>query len=101
MGPDPSKHVESCFISWPKTGKHLSFDGRMLHAAPIDLMPEGEFQRQCQYQVAQNLSSTNKENTKSNTRTHTSLDGNNTKKEQRKKRRVTFLVNIWLNYRPF
>jgi len=35
------------FVSWPAQGKHLSFDGRYLHAAPSDLMEDGAFQRQC------------------------------------------------------
>ena len=29
------------YVSWPRRGKHLSFDGRFLHAAPGDLMEEG------------------------------------------------------------
>ena len=37
------------FLSWPKRGKHLSFDGRFLHAAPSDLMEAGAFERQCKY----------------------------------------------------
>ena len=82
--PDPSKHVNTGFISWPKKGKHLSFDGQMLHAAPSDLMPDGEFERQCRIFTS----------TESNTE---ELE----KKDRRRKRRVTLLVNIWLNYRPF
>eukprot|EP00980_Cylindrotheca_fusiformis_P015847 scaffold4637_cov128-Cylindrotheca_fusiformis.AAC.18 len=69
------------FVSWPKRGKHMSFDGRYLHAALPDLMEPGMFEKQIQFQSSDNP------------------------KEQkqliRKHRRVTFLVNIWLNYRPF
>ena len=36
-GDDEQDQVEG-FISWPKKGKHLSFDGRYLHAAPHDFM---------------------------------------------------------------
>lgn len=64
-------------ICWPQTGKHLSFDGRYLHAAPSDLMEPGQFAQQ------------------------TKLPDNATKQERRRRRRVTFLVNVWLNYRPF
>jgi hypothetical protein len=29
---------QGSFVSWPKQGKHLSFDGQFLHAAPSNLM---------------------------------------------------------------
>ena len=71
-----------CFISWPKKGKHLSFDGRYLHAAPSNLMPSGEFEKQTK--VRDDL-----------------VDEDERKKQMRRQRRVTFLVNVWLNYKPF
>lgn len=71
-----------CFISWPKKGKHLSFDGRYLHAAPSNLMPPGEFEKQTK--VSDDL-----------------VDEDERKKQMRRQRRVTFLVNVWLNYKPF
>ena len=71
----------NAYLSWPERGKHLSFDGRFLHAAPGDLMEPGEFERQIQF----NNSTDTKEN----------------RLNQRRHRRVTFLVNIWLNYKPF
>ena len=71
------------FISWPKPGKHLSFDGRLLHAAPSDLMEDGLFEEQCQFNMIQGMS--NKEK----------------KIMEWRHRRTTFLVNIWLNYKQF
>eukprot|EP00804_Cyclotella_cryptica_P029484 CCRYP_011284-RA/>CCRYP_011284-RA protein AED:0.09 eAED:0.09 QI:6/0.5/0.66/1/0.5/0.33/3/343/458 len=71
------------FISWPKQGKHLSFDGRLLHAAPSDLMEDGLFEKQCQFKVIEGMSDKEK------------------KIMERRHRRTTFLVNIWLNYKPF
>ena len=71
------------FVSWPKQGKHLSFDGRLLHAAPSDLMQDGMFEQQCRYDVSSDM------------------DDKTRKVLARQKRRVTFLVNIWLNYKPF
>eukprot|EP00814_Leptocylindrus_danicus_P016725 CAMPEP_0116003654 /NCGR_PEP_ID=MMETSP0321-20121206/169_1 /TAXON_ID=163516 /ORGANISM="Leptocylindrus danicus var. danicus, Strain B650" /LENGTH=358 /DNA_ID=CAMNT_0003471873 /DNA_START=46 /DNA_END=1122 /DNA_ORIENTATION=+ len=68
------------FCSWPKSGKHLSFDGRFLHAAPSDFMEEGIFEKQCQVP-----------------------DGTkdaDLKSVQRYHRRITFLVNVWINHRP-
>mmetsp|Transcript_26715 Transcript_26715/g.39699 ORF Transcript_26715/g.39699 Transcript_26715/m.39699 type:complete len:444 (-) Transcript_26715:44-1375(-) len=68
------------YISCPKQGKHLSFDGRYLHAAPSNFMKDGYFEEQCQF---------------------SSSSSENTKLLQRRHRRVTFLVNLWLNYKPF
>ncbi|KAL9182971.1 hypothetical protein ACHAXT_004250 [Thalassiosira profunda] len=68
--------------AWPRRGKHLSFDGRYLHAAPSDLMEHGAFEKQCRFDVAEDLDETAK------------------KALARRHRRVTFLVNIWLNHRP-
>lgn len=73
------------YISWPKRGKHLSFDGRYLHAAPSNLMKEGVWKEQTKVMPASN----------------TNQDERERKKFERQHRRVTFLVNIWLNYKPF
>ena len=35
-----SRKIQEAFISFPKVGKHLSFDGRFLHGAPSDLSPD-------------------------------------------------------------
>lgn len=72
------------FVSWPKFGKHLSFDGRYLHAAPANLMEEGAFQKQCQLPKSAGQQSASAQ-----------------KKLERRHRRVTFLVNVWLNFKPF
>lgn len=69
-------------ICWPKKGKHLSFDGRYLHAAPSDFMEDEAFDKQCTF---------DKEG----------LDDKEAKVLERRHRRVTFLVNIWLNFKPF
>lgn len=69
------------FLSWPKKGKHMKFDGRYLHAALPDMMEPGAFQEQCQYP-------------KDGSEQETKILG-------RRHRRVTFLVNVWLNYKPF
>lgn len=77
----PDVSVEG-FVSWPSVGKHTSFDGRYLHAAPPDLMGERDaFRKQLEW-ASKNC------------------DGNS-KKESRRHRRVTFLVNVWLNYKPY
>jgi hypothetical protein len=68
-------------VSWPRSGKHLSFDGRLLHAAPSELMIDEMWQEQI--------------------RVPDGLEESVKKLECRRRRRVTFLVNIWLNYKPF
>ena len=75
--------TEEGFVSWPKRGKHLSFDGRLLHAAPSDLMQDGMFEEQCSYDASSDM------------------DDKTRKILARQHRRCTFLVNIWLNYKPF
>jgi hypothetical protein len=77
------------FVCWPKVGKHFCFDGRFLHAAPPDLMEAGAFQKQ---QLPLELANSNDTN---------AVVLLKTKKLTRRHRRVTFLVNIWLNYHPF
>jgi hypothetical protein len=70
------------FVSWPLRGKHTSFDGRYLHAAPCDLMEDGVFEKQIQFTPSEDDEKWNKI-------------------QKRRHRRVTVLVNIWLNYKPF
>jgi hypothetical protein len=70
-------NTPTSWISWPRRGKHFSFDGRYLHAAPMELMPPGLWEQQLQ---------------------HSNPDS---KASVRRHRRVTFLVNVWLHYKPF
>uniref|UniRef100_A0A7S2J9B0 Uncharacterized protein n=1 Tax=Haptolina brevifila TaxID=156173 RepID=A0A7S2J9B0_9EUKA len=55
--------VSSSFVCWPQRGRHLAFDGKLLHGALPDLTPAG------------------------------SAGGGG--------KRVTFLVNCWLNHVPW
>ena len=85
--PSDEESVEG-YISWPRCGKHLSFDGRFLHAAPADFMQKGMFKKQIETpmnQIPKDLLG----------------DDAHCKIMMRRCRRVTFLVNIWLNYKPF
>eukprot|EP00986_Skeletonema_menzelii_P010773 scaffold5381_cov150-Skeletonema_menzelii.AAC.3 len=70
-------------VSFPKQGKHLSFDGRYLHAAPSDLLRDGLFEEQCKFDKPDGM------------------DKKEIKVLERRHRRVSFLVNIWLNYHPY
>lgn len=62
--------IRECYISYPRFGKHLSFDGRLLHGAPSDAQLRDW---RGVNEVANDL-----------------LPG----------KRITFLVNIWLNHHP-
>jgi hypothetical protein len=77
---EPDQEEAEGYLSWPRTGKHLSFDGGFLHAAPPNLMKDGEFDEQCVVPET--------------------IDDKQRKLFGRRHRRVTFLVNIWLNYKP-
>ena len=76
------------FVSWPRTGKHISFDGRFLHAAPGDLMEPGVWEQQLRLPP---LSQCEQQET----------GKHHEKVLKRRHRRVTFLVNVWLDYKPF
>lgn len=78
--PQASKKAEA-LVSWPRPGKHLSFDGRYLHAAPTDLLPAGVWEESLKFEA--------------------SAEASVQRRLTRRHRRVTFLVNIWLHYRPF
>ena len=66
--------VECGWISHPSIGKHMAFDGRLLHGAPSVFFPP-----------------------KSSTRTD---DDGSKKKAKVDQRRITLLVNVWLNHCP-
>jgi hypothetical protein len=72
VGEDFSQTCDSIFIAYPSEGKHMSFDGRLLHAAPHDLSPPTAIAKR----------------------------SNGGGKKTKRNKRVTFLVNIWLNHFP-
>ena len=94
-------------LCFPAAGRHLSFDGRLLHAAPRDLaapqsvppsvaeaVPEttGAVGPRGAVDTAGSRSTTTTSTTTTNTTTSTSGGGGGL--------RVTFLVNVWLQHRP-
>jgi hypothetical protein len=83
---EDNQQSSEAFIAYPYRNKHLSFDGRYLHAAPYDLLF--------------NANDVSFENTDSNTASSSSSTAVTSKQKQRSNRRITFLVNVWLNYIP-
>lgn len=59
--------VGAAHVCWPRHGKHLAFDGRLLHGSPAELAQLGGKKRD----------------------------------ESVARKRVTFLVNVWLNHVPW
>jgi hypothetical protein len=74
---DHSGETNEIVINKPKIGKHIKFDGRLLHAAPALALVDSN--------VDENGTIANR--------------NTNTKMEHQPKR-ITFLVNIWLNHIP-
>lgn len=72
--------VEKVIISKPEVGKHITFDGLMLHGAPADLYEEGSEDQ-----------SDDEDEDEDDYESESEGNGNP---------RVTFLVNIWLNHVP-
>ena len=64
------KAGKNVYISWPKQGKHIAFDGRYLHAACTELIPAPI------------------------------SDVDSRSKETSVEKRISLLVNIWLNHVP-
>ena len=61
-------------VSYPSVGKHVSFDGRLLHGAPaVGLFGEG---------------------------VGPTCEVNRPESTGHSQKRITFLVNVWLNHRP-
>jgi hypothetical protein len=104
----PEDNVEG-FVSWPSVGKHTSFDGRYLHASPPDLMGDkNAFAKQLEeLALGLELKSSTAVATKvddddgSGGSSSTTTISNAKRKRRRRCRRVTFLVNVWLNYKPY
>jgi hypothetical protein len=78
-GGDFTHRPRQFWISNPSLGKHMCFDGRFLHAAPAGLQEEDEAEDDDDDE-----------------------DDDNEEEEDDSGRpvRVTFLVNVWLNYMP-
>lgn len=63
--------ISKCWVSHPVIGKHLCFDGRLLHGAPCTFFPSIEHE-----------------------------EDREAKRIKLSRRRVTLLVNVWINHCP-
>jgi hypothetical protein len=78
--------ISKAYVSYPKIGKHTSFDGRLLHGAPSDIFPSLE---------ALSKAKNGPEEPPSK-RLKTEPEQESDKPQPR----ITLLVNIWLNHCP-
>ena len=79
-----SKLTDSVYLSWPKIGKITTFDGRCLHAAPSAL--SGFLEEEDDEESEEKDEDEDEDDDD---------DGNNIGSK-----RITFLVNVWLNHKP-
>ncbi|GAX19851.1 hypothetical protein FisN_1Lh693 [Fistulifera solaris] len=70
--------IRTAWLSQPSVGKHIAFDGRLLHGAPATFFPAMQGQHSCELEEPPNKKV----------------------KSEPNKKRYTILVNIWLNHCP-
>ncbi|GAB5366365.1 hypothetical protein AAMO2058_001137300 [Amorphochlora amoebiformis] len=117
--------VSKGYVSWPVTGKHVSFDGRWLHGAPDELQIEdlkfGDRVKDCVANgerspvtrkrtrgtaiVIQQKRKQSKKSIKGTAKKPRKLKNRHVKPSSKSspsplKTRVTFLVNVWINHKP-
>lgn len=87
--------IHDCYISFPKIGKHVCFDGSLLHGAPSN---KTLAQWEWEFNGCDESEAVAVRNPESNSAlvSVSSTDIDNTKERYR----FTFLVNIWLDHHP-
>ena len=79
-------------LCFPRVGQHLSFDGRLLHAAPLELRAVVVKSKEKARRV---VNDHNDKFCETRTIPVATIDSGRCPRE-----RITFLVNIWLQHRP-
>jgi hypothetical protein len=97
--------VRKAWISHPRVGKHIAFDGRLLHGAPATFFPPADscLNEKKKRKVPTSASDENEEDPPAAKRAKHSMNEQNDEAKavnQRENLRVTFLVNIWINHCP-
>lgn len=78
--------IHKAWLSHPRFGKHVAFDGRLLHGAP------GEF-----FPAAADVADASEPKTK---KAKVEETESNKQQNSLSGKRITFLVNVWLNHCP-
>mmetsp|Transcript_33042 Transcript_33042/g.80294 ORF Transcript_33042/g.80294 Transcript_33042/m.80294 type:complete len:418 (-) Transcript_33042:240-1493(-) len=107
IGSSIAGKIETGYISWPRMGKHVSFDGRWLHGAPEELKDALANSIACEEEISKSkrpqYNSEKKDLVTSQKRSSKNQKNRPAKKSSRTSKtnpRITFLVNIWLNHKP-
>lgn len=87
--------IRRATLSVPAVGKHIKFDGRLLHAAPCDVIDDRESDDKTI--IDDDDSGSESSSGKSSS---AGDETNEDDDDQTVVQRVTFLVNIWLNHKP-
>jgi hypothetical protein len=87
--------VDKAWLSYPMVGKHIAFDGRLLHGAPGTFFPT----------MWEDASTTINEKDVKKRRLNDNVVEESSKTETDSRvskcpQRITFLVNVWLNHCP-
>ena len=108
---------DKMIVSRPLIGKHIKFDGRLLHAAPCDLLevadddddPEStgvdddkdeEDSDDDDESNSSDVSSESEKESRLNADSEEASDDDDNDDDKNCPKRVTFLVNIWINHIP-
>jgi hypothetical protein len=89
------KSLSNAWVSYPKIGKHVAFDGRLLHGAPSDVFPS----LRTLLANAANTTTSEEPPTK-RSKVDTLSKSQDDHDKQQPQERVTLLVNVWLNHCP-
>ena len=102
-----SGNVKTAWLSGPKLGKHIAFDGRLLHGAPATFFPGAPAVKPKEVSEGPAAKKRKTEETAATTKPNATdaiekddngIDANHSGGLHHK--RITFLVNIWLNHCP-
>ena len=91
--------ISQAWVSYPRVGKHLAFDGRLLHGAPAAVFPSLQA---LSAPIAKSTDNKGDEPPTKRAKTdpaETATPGSLACKNNNKQR-VTLLVNVWLNHCP-
>jgi len=100
--------IDSAWLSCPMVGKHIAFDGRLLHGAPGEFFPAGSFDGKQHGGDDDGVANADDDERSTKRRkldnemiaASTTTNLSQSIPSRGTKQRVTFLVNIWLNHCP-
>ena len=106
---DEAVEVMRSWLSWPTVGKHVAFDGRLLHAAPVELTrrPAPDSRARSAEQTREGAA-TVPGGGKKGTQSKNSKAARKARARERERekaglrgRRITLVVNVWLGHTPW